>query len=108
MGIHNRWWVVVAGAAVAGEVESITWRPERKNLFALGQSLKQMIRRFVGRALGAVGVAEQTGELALAHGFQRAAYIQAAMHCAVGRAEHCAWLVFCGHGASHAGACPGG
>jgi len=98
----------VPWAAVASEIEAFARRPERQNLFALGQRFEQMIFRFVGGAFGAVGVAEQTGELALAHVFQRAAHVEATVDSSVGSGENGTALVFCGHGASDAGSCPGG
>ena len=98
MGIHNRWQVVVAGAAVAGEVESITGRPERQQLFALGQRFKQVILRLVGGALTATLKAEHAFELAFTEVPQRAAHAQMNVEGATVWAEWICRPVFCGHG----------
>ena len=67
-----------------------------------------MVRGLISGAFGAITVGEHAGELALGHALQGAAHIQAAVNSAVGSGENGTTLVFCGHGASYAGSCPGG
>ncbi|MGZ9738053.1 hypothetical protein ACXX83_06360 [Pseudomonas sp. GNP012] len=108
MGIHNRWRGGVPWAAVASEIEAFARWAERQNLFTLGQSLKQMILRLVGCALTATVKAKHPFELALAEVAQCTAHAQVNVESATVWAERICRLVFCVHGASYAGSCPGG
>jgi hypothetical protein len=97
MGTHYRWRVVVAWAAIASEIETFARRPERQNLFTLGQSLKQMILRLVGGAFPATLKTEHAFELALAEVPQCTTNAQVNMEGATVRAKWLGRLVFCGH-----------
>lgn len=86
-------------ATAAGKVEPLTRRPERKYLFALGQSFEQMILRLVGGALTSIH-AEHALELALAEVADCAAHAQVNVKGAAVRPERISRFVFCRHGES--------
>jgi hypothetical protein len=98
MDIHNHWRIGVPWAAIASESEAFTRRPERQNLFTLGQSLKQMILRLVGGALTSTLKAKHAFELALAEVAQCTAHAQVNVESATVWAEWISRFVFCGHG----------
>ncbi|WP_439878915.1 hypothetical protein [Pseudomonas prosekii] len=103
MGIHNRRQVVVAWAAVSGEIETLTRRPEWQDLFALGQCFKQMILRLVGGAITAFLEAKHAFELAFAEVPERTAHAPMNVEGSAVWPERIYRSVFCGHGASYPG-----